>query len=159
MNAVMNLDSFDLRILRAIQHDATLTHAKLAESVHLSASQCARRLDRLRTDGYLERTVTILSRERLGLAVMAHVSVSLREHSSGSNDAFHQFVREKPEVLECYMQSGEVDLMLKIAVRDLAALADLLDQLVSITGGVTALKSSIVLRAIKATNELPVGAT
>lgn len=154
----MDLDTFDLRILRAIQHDATLTHAKLAESVHLSASQCARRLDRLRADGYVERTVTMLSRERLGLAVLAHVSVSLREHTRDRNDAFQQFVRDTPDVLECYMQSGDVDLILKVAVRDLAALADLIDQLISVTGGVTALKSSIVLRALKATNELPVGA-
>lgn len=154
----MDLDAYDLRLLRAIQREASLTHAKLAESVHLSASQCARRLDRLRADGYVERAVTMLSRERLGLSVLAHVLVSLREHTRERNDAFQRFVLETPEVLECYMQSGEVDLILKVAVRDLAALADFIDRLISVTGGVTALKSSIVLRAIKATTEMPVDA-
>jgi len=155
----MDLDSYDLRLLRAIQRDGALTHAKLAESVHLSASQCARRLDRLRAGGYVERTIAVLSRQRLGLAILAHVLVSLREHTRDRNDAFQQFVRDTPEVLECYMQSGEIDLILKVAVRDLSELADLIDRLISVTGGVTALKSSIVLRAIKETNELPVGSS
>lgn len=152
----MTLDSYDLRLLDAIQRDASLTNAKLAEHVHLSASQCARRLDRLRSDGHIERTVAILSRERLGLAILAHIMVGLREHTRDQNDAFQQWVRDTPQVLECFMQSGEVDLILKVAVSDLGELADLIDRLIAITGGVTALKSSIVLREIKSGHELPI---
>ncbi|MEL7729367.1 Lrp/AsnC family transcriptional regulator [Citromicrobium bathyomarinum] len=152
----MTLDSYDLRLLDAIQRDASLTNAKLAEHVHLSASQCARRLDRLRSDGHIERTVAILSRERLGLAILAHIMVGLREHTRDQNDAFQRWVRDTPQVLECFMQSGEVDLILKVAVSDLGELADLIDRLIAITGGVTALKSSIVLREIKSGPELPI---
>ena len=152
----MTLNSYDLRLLNAIQRDASHTNAKLAEHVHLSASQCARRLDRVRSDGYIERTVAILSRERLGLAILAHIMVGLREHTREQNDAFQQWVRDTPQVLECFMQSGEVDLILKVAVRDLGELADLIDRLIAITGGVNALKSSIVLREIKSGYELPI---
>ncbi|WP_291692998.1 Lrp/AsnC family transcriptional regulator [Bradyrhizobium sp.] len=152
----MSLDAFDIRILRAIQRAGDLTHAQLAEQVHLSASQCARRLERLRQSGYIDRTVTLLNRERLGLAVLAHVLVSLREHQGAQNQAFRQFVIDAPEVLECYMQSGDIDLILKVAVRDLEGLGDFIDRLIAVTGGLAALRSCIVLRSIKTANELVV---
>jgi Lrp/AsnC family transcriptional regulator, leucine-responsive regulatory protein len=151
------LDDFDIRILRAIQRSGDLTQAQLAEKAHLSASQCARRLERLRQKGYIDRTVTLLNRERLGLAVLAHVLVSLREHQGEQNEAFRSFIMDAPEVLECHMQSGDIDLILKVAVRDLRALADFIDRLIAVTGGLAALRSSIVLRSIKTANELAVG--
>jgi len=152
----MDLDRFDLRILRAVQRDGDLTQAKLAEIVHLSASQCARRLDRLRAEGYIEQTIAVLNRERLGLSILAHVFVGLREHSRDGNNTLQSFIRDTPEILECYMQSGDVDLLLKVVVHDLAELADLIDRIIGVTGGANAIRSSIVLRTIKVTNELPV---
>jgi Lrp/AsnC family leucine-responsive transcriptional regulator len=151
------LDDFDIRILRAIQRSGDLTQAQLAERAHLSASQCARRLERLRQRGYIDRTVTLLNRESLGLAVLAHVLVSLREHQGEQNEAFRSFIMDAPEVLECHVQSGDIDLILKVAVRDLTALADFIDRLIAVTGGLAALRSSIVLRSIKTANELAVG--
>lgn len=151
-----SLDEFDKRLLRAVQRDGALTHAQLAEVVLLSPSQCARRLDRLRKEGYFTRTVTLLDRERLGLNVLAHVMVSVRSHDHSGNEAFHTFVRDAPEVLECFAQSGDIDLLLRVAVGSLEELADFIDRLIASTGGVATLKSSIVLRAIKTTNQLMV---
>ena len=151
------MDEFDIRILRAIQRSGDLTQAQLAEKVHLSASQCARRLERLRCEGYIGHTVTLLDREKLGLTVLAHLLISLREHQREQNEAFRRFVMDAPEVLECHMQSGEIDLLLKVAVRDLDALADFIDRLIGVTGGLAALRSSIVLRSIKTSNEFAVG--
>lgn len=153
----MALDKFDCQILRAVQRQGDLTHAQLAEQVHLSASQCARRLERMRQAGYVDRNVTLLNRERLGLSVLAHIFVSLQTHDGARNEAFYAFVREAPEVLECYMQSGDVDLLLKIAIRDLGALADFIDRLIAATGGLAGQRSYIVLRTIKTTNELAIG--
>lgn len=151
------LDRLDCQILRAVQQRGDLTHAELAEQVHLSASQCARRLERLRQAGYIDRIVTLLNRERLGLSVLAHILVSLQTHDGARNEAFYTFVQDAPEVLECYMQSGDVDLLLRVAIRDLGALADFIDRLIAATGGVAGLRSYIVLRSIKTTNELAVG--
>ncbi len=152
----ITLDEFDKRLLRAVQRDGSLTHAQLAEVVHLSPSQCARRLERLRKDGYLAQTVTLLDRERLGLHVLAHVMVSVRSHDHSANEAFYAFVRDAPEVLECFAQTGDIDLLLRVAVGGLEELADFIDRLIESTGGVAALKSCIVLRAIKTTNQLMV---
>lgn len=153
----MELDPFDVRLLRTIQRDGDLTNAQLSAQVHLSPSQCARRLDRLRQAGFIERTVTVLNRDRLGLSILAYVLVSLREHEQAQNEAFRRFVIAAPEVLECHMQTGDIDLILKVALRDLDAFAEFLDRLIAATGGLAALKSSIVLRSIKSGNELPVG--
>lgn len=151
------MDAYDQRILRSIQEAADRTHAELAERVHLSPSQCARRLDRLRAAGYIERTVAILNRERLGLDVLAHVLISLQAHESAQNDAFRRFIDDAPEVLECYMQSGDADLLLKVAVLDLEALASFIDCLIKVSGGLAGLRSYIVLRPLKTGNRYPVG--
>jgi DNA-binding Lrp family transcriptional regulator len=151
------MDVYDQRILRSIQEAADLTHAELAERVHLSPSQCARRLDRLRAAGYIERTVAILNRERLGLDVLAHVLISLQAHEGAQNDAFRRFINDAPEVLESYMQSGDADLLMKVAVRDLEALAEFIDRLIKVSGGLAALRSYIVLRSIKTSNVYAIG--
>ncbi|WP_206663454.1 Lrp/AsnC family transcriptional regulator [Aurantiacibacter suaedae] len=151
------MDVYDKRILNSVQERADLTHAELAERVHLSPSQCARRLQRLREEGYIERTVAILNRERLGLDVLAHVLISLQAHEGARNDAFRCFVDEAPEVLECYMQSGDADLLMKVAVPGLDALAGFIDRLIAVSGGLATLRSYIVLRPIKTGNRYSIG--
>ncbi len=150
------MDVYDKRILASVQERADLTHAELAERVHLSPSQCARRLERLRAAGYIERTVAILNRERLGLDVLAHVLISLQVHEGVRNDAFRHFIDEAPEVLECYMQSGDADLLMKVAVPTLEALAAFIDRLIGLSGGLATLRSYIVLRSLKTGNRYPI---
>ena len=151
------MDIFDQRILESVQERADLTHAELADRVHLSPSQCARRLGRLRDEGYIERTVAVLDRKRLGIDVLAHVLISLQAHEGSRNDAFKAFVDDAPEVLECYMQSGDADMLMKVAVTNLEALAGFIDRLIAVSGGLATLRSYIVLRPIKTGNRYPIG--
>ncbi|GJD53214.1 DNA-binding transcriptional activator DecR [Methylobacterium crusticola] len=153
----MQLDAFDVRILSTLQRRGDISHVELAEVVCLSASQCARRLDRLRRQGYIERVVALLSAERLGFGVMAHTLISLRTHDEAHNAAFHRFVREAPEVVECFAQTGDADLIMKVVARDLGHLSRFFDTLIAATGGLAALRSGIVLKSIKRTTELPLG--
>ena len=76
----MALDSTDLRILDTLQRDATVSTSELAQRVGLSQSPCWRRISQLETDGVIRRRVALLSRERLGLAVMVIVQVKLASH-------------------------------------------------------------------------------
>ena len=71
-------------------------------------------------------------------------------------EAFEQFVARAPEILECYAQTGDADVIMKIRVRDLDALRDFLDQLLRATGGLASLRSSIVLKTLKEGNNLSV---
>lgn len=149
------LDQFDIRLLAAIQVSSEMTQAELSERVNLSPTQCARRLERLRREGYIRGAVAILDAERLGFRVIAHTQVSLRAHTADGNALFHQFIDRSPEILECYSQTGEADFLLKIVTRDLDHLSALLERMIQSTGGLASVTSSIVLRTIKRTTALP----
>lgn len=149
------LDSFDLRILSALQDDAELTQAALAERVALSPTQCARRLARLREAGYVEKVVYHLNPEVLGLHILAHVHLSLRDHREDSNNKFHGFVARKDEILECYAQTGTDDFLLKVVARDLKHFSEILDVIIRSTGGLASIHSSVVLKTVKLKHQLP----
>jgi len=149
------LDDTDIRILAAIQQRGDISNVELAALVHLSASQCARRLDQLRRDGYIDRVVTLLNPVRFGLNTLVHTAISLHRHEVELNDRFREFLRSAPEVLECYAQTGDADYLLKILVSDLAALSEFFDRLLTAAGGVAAMRTSVVLKTIKQQSALP----
>jgi DNA-binding Lrp family transcriptional regulator len=149
------LDSFDMRILSVVQARGDISHVELADAVHLSATQCARRLQRLKAEGYIRGVVAVLDAGLLGFGVTSHTLVRLRNHDESTNQAFRRFVGESDEIVGCWSQTGDVDYLLRIVVRDLGHLADLIEQLEAVTGGVTSLRSSIVLREFKHSTALP----
>lgn len=152
------LDAFDVKILALLQSQGDLSQIELSERVHLSASQCARRIARLKQDQFIARFVAVLNPQKLGLTIWAHSHVSLRLHEDAANQKFRRFIKLRPEVTECYAQTGEADYFLKICVRDLIALNEILNDIIAATGGVAALRTSIVLEEIKRTTELSLGA-
>lgn len=149
------LDVFDLRLLAAIQQKGDMTQAELSEKVHLSPTQCARRLQRLRTDGYVRDIVAILDPERLGINIIAHTLVGLRNHDDETARAFRAFVDNAEQIVECWSQTGDADYLLKIMVRDLGELAALIERLIAAIGGFASLRSFVALKAIKRTTTVP----
>ena len=75
------LDGFDRAILMHLQEQGDLGPSELSAKVHLSASQCSRRLQRLKDEGYLDRIVALLNPKKLNLGVSAYVAVKLAAHS------------------------------------------------------------------------------
>lgn len=149
------LDQFDIRLLAGLQKNAELTQAELSQLVNLSAAQCSRRLDRLRSEGFVQNVVAILNPEKLGLSVVAHTLVSLRVHTEESNEQLHRFIETSREILECYSQTGEADFLMKIVASDLDHLSVFLERMIKFTGGLASVRSSIVLRTLKKSTELP----
>lgn len=150
----MRLDRFDVRLLALLQSDADATQDELAEAARLSRSQCSRRLQRLREEGLIERTVALLSPERLGLTLKAYVTVSLRSHSPEDLALFSEMLAGAPEVLECSMMTGDADYLMKVQTADLPRF-DLFLQRFLACAAVTRVRSSIVLRDVKRTTQLP----
>lgn len=149
------LDAFDLKILRCLQHDARLSHVALSDKVALSPSQCSRRLARLESAGLIRGYAVQLDPDQLGLGVVALVSISLEHHGEGSAAAFHAAIMALPEVTECALVTGDADYLLRIVAPDLKAFSRfVLDALMTIPG-VATLRSSIVLQEIKARTPLP----
>ncbi len=148
-------DSFDLKILRALQQDASLTNQQLGERVALSASQVSRRRQRLETDGIIRRYRASLDPDALGLTVTAYVGVTLGAHSRDNAARFRKMVTAMPEVQEAHTLTGDVDYMLKVVVRDLKALSRFINDELLPHEAVQNVRSSIAMETLKDDNLLP----
>lgn len=151
----IELDRFDYQILDALQHDARVTHQKLAQQVALSASQIGRRIQRMEENGVIQGYQVALKPEQVGLSVMAFAHVSLERHSESALQEFAQAINELPEVLECYAAAGEADYLLRIVVPDLPSLSTFVMNRLMRLSLVRSVKSTIALNAIKQTMKLP----
>jgi Lrp/AsnC family leucine-responsive transcriptional regulator len=152
---MIDLDRHDLALLARLQHDGRATHQALADAIHLSASQVGRRIQRLEDLGLLERCVWLLRPAKLGLDVTAFTRVSLDRHTEADADAFIRALGEMREVLECYSVTGPHDFLLKVVAADLASFSRFMMQRLMRAPGVRSVESTVVLREIKRTTELP----
>jgi Lrp/AsnC family leucine-responsive transcriptional regulator len=151
---MVELDALDIKILNALQQDARMTTLELAERVGLSATPCARRVKRLEDEGVIERYVTLLNAERLGIELNVFADIRLRSQTKESIEIFERAIKDMPEVVECYLVTGEYDYLLHLRVADMAALRALMrDRLIAIES-VAATHSSIALEQIKYTTAL-----
>jgi Lrp/AsnC family leucine-responsive transcriptional regulator len=151
---MIELDALDIKILTALQQDARMTTLELAERVGLSATPCTRRVKRLEDEGVIERYVTLLNAERLGIELNVFADIRLRSQTKESIEIFERAIKDMPEVVECYLVTGEYDYLLHLRVADVAALRALMrDRLIAIES-VGATHSSIALEQIKYTTAL-----
>jgi Lrp/AsnC family transcriptional regulator len=151
------LDAVDAKILDLIQHDAGLSVAEIAERVGLSSSPCWRRIKRLEDDGVIQRRVTILDREKLGLDFEVYCTVKLSLPTKDNLDTFEQSVKRWPEVVQCATVTGAADYELRIVTRDMHAFDDFLRDKILSLGLVSNIESRIVIRAVKNSTAVPLG--
>lgn len=151
------LDAIDSRILDLIQHDAALSVAEIAERVGLSSSPCWRRIKRLEDVGIVQKRVTLLDREKLGLDFEVYCTVKLSLPTKDNLETFEQAVARWPEVVQCATVTGAADYELRIVTRDMHAFDDFLrDKMLSL-GLVSNIESRIVIRAVKSSTAVPLG--
>lgn len=148
-------DRLDRRILELIQEDARISNADLAERVGLSPSPCWRRVRALEDRGVIRRYVTLVAPEAIGLPVNVWVHVTLEEQVERRLEHFENAIVARPEVMECYLMTGESDYLLRVVVPDIAAYqAFLLEHLTRIEG-IASIKSSFALKQVKYKTALP----
>ena len=149
------LDAIDRRILRTLQENARLSNSELAQKVGLSASPVWRRVRALEDGGVITGYQALVDPASVGLAVNVFVHVSLEKQVEPALEAFEAAVRRRPEVLECYLMTGESDYLLRVVVPDLAEYERfLMDHLTRIRG-IASIKSSFALRPVKHGTSLP----
>jgi DNA-binding Lrp family transcriptional regulator len=153
-----SMDSFDLRILDALQRDARLTNNELAERVGLSASQCSRRRAALEAAGIIRAYHAVIEPEAVGLTVTALVQVTLATHSPDNARRFQALVAGIDAVQEAFAVTGEADYLVKLVVADLPALAALLNEVFLPHESVAHVRSAVALQRLKASPVLPLGA-
>lgn len=149
------MDTFDIKLLDALQSDGRLTNNDLAERVGLSASQCSRRRAALEDDGIIASYHAHLSAAALGLAVTAFVEIKLSTHSPANSKRFMTLIDSLDAVQEACALTGDADYLVKVVVPDLAALARLLSDVFLAHASVEHVRSSVVLDRLKSTSRLP----
>jgi Lrp/AsnC family leucine-responsive transcriptional regulator len=152
---VAALDNFDVRILSALQTNARVTHADLASQINLSPSQISRRIQRLEDEGYIEGQVVILNPHKLGLGVVAYVTIVMRSHAEAQTKAFRERLLRLPEVQECCKLTGDADYMLRIITSDLLSYDRILTEYLLKATEVATVRSGILLEQVKRTTALP----
>lgn len=153
----MPLDEMDIRILEELQANGRLTNVELASRVGLSPSPCLARVRSLEEVGIIERYVALLDVERIGPNVSVFIQISLERQSDDVLVAFEGVVNAMPEVMECYLMSGDSDYLLRVLVRDTVHLRDFVRDTLTKLPGVAKIRSSFALKQVKYQTALPLG--
>ena len=151
-----NIDRTDRRILSALQRNARIANQELADQVGISASACWRRVRQLEAAGVIQRYAAVLDPVRLGLPVSILINVSLEKQGEKALQVFETAVAEWPEVMECYLMTGDADYLLRVVVADLAAYEQFLMRKLTRIPGIASIRSSFALRAVRRRTELPI---
>jgi DNA-binding Lrp family transcriptional regulator len=151
----MKLDRRDLEILRQLQGDGSVTAAELARRLEISPPALQKRLRKLTDSGILRGTVALVAREAVGLDLLCFVHVTLAHHQTDTVQGFRDALRSMPEVLECYLLTGEFDYLIKVVAPGHRELEGFLIERLTALPGVDKIRSSIVLNEIKSSTALP----
>ena len=152
---MISLDTFDLKILRALQDDGRLTNQELAELAGLSASQCSRRRMRLEEEKVISGYHADLSGEALGFNLIAFIHITLATHSPDNAKKFRALINRVDDIQEAYSLTGDADYVLKAVLRDLRSLSDIVNNVLMPHPSVAHVRSSIVLDRLKESSRLP----
>lgn len=149
------LDEIDRRILAVLQEDARIANVELATRVGISASPCWRRVREMEESGAISRYVTLLDPAALDLKVSVFVQVTLEKQVEGALEVFEKAVQARPEVMECYLMTGDADYHLRVVVPDLAAYERFLMDHLTRVPGIANIRSGFALKQVKYTTALP----
>jgi Lrp/AsnC family leucine-responsive transcriptional regulator len=153
-----HLDATDLRILEELQTDASLSNVELARRVHLSPSPCLARVRALEARGLIRPYVALLDAKQLGLHLNVFISISLKQQSRETLQAFEERIVLRDEVMECYLMTGDADYLLRVAVPDMPALERFILEQISPIAQVEKIRSSFALKQVRYKTALPLHA-
>ena len=152
----MNLDKTDRLILEALQRDGRLSNVELAARVHLSESACLRRVKALDNSGVIQGYRATVDPASVGLPDNVFVSVGLASQDQSDLDAFEEAVRRVPEVMECYLMTGDFDYLLRVVAAGAADYERIHRQHLTRLPSVARVHSSFALRVVQDSAVLPI---
>lgn len=149
------MDGIDRRIITTLQLDGRIKVADLADVVGLSPTPCARRLERLRTDGIITGYAAQVDADKIGLSVSIFVSVELDRQDRDAINAFERAIKRCNEVMECYLMTGSRDILMRVVAADLKAFDEFLEFRLMQIPGIRNLRSNFALRTMVKRDALP----
>jgi DNA-binding Lrp family transcriptional regulator len=157
MNATpKNLDEIDKKIVRALQIDGRMPIAELSEKVGLSPTPCGRRVKELERQRIIKNYVALLDAAALDLTINVFVMVTMTEQTERNLRNFEESIAQRPEVMECYLMTGEADYMLRVLVSSLSDYERFVMSHLTKIVGVANIKSSFALHQVKYRTAIPI---
>ncbi|EIZ80666.1 Lrp/AsnC family transcriptional regulator [Novosphingobium sp. Rr 2-17] len=151
----MSLDEFDRQIIAALQEDARMPVAQVADRTALSATPVSRRIKRLEDDGVILGYAPVLDPRKLGFELEAYVLINLVAHSDENILTFETAIVENPHVIACHAVTGDMDYLVHVIARNVEHLSQITLKTLLRIPGVRDVKSIVVLETIKQSRELP----
>ena len=149
------MDSVDKKILVILQQDSAQPVADIARKVGLSVTPCWRRIQKLEEEGIITSRVALLNAKKVGLGMSVFVAIKITEHSSEWLIKFATKISEYEEVVEFYRMSGDVDYLLRVVVKNMAAYDTFYKKLISEVP-LKDVSSSFAMEEIKYSTALPI---
>ena len=149
------MDKIDRKLLALLQDDADRPLNELAEAVHLTATPCWKRIQRLQREGVIRKKVVLCEPAKLNLGLTAFVAVRTTQHSDAWLKKFAAAVQTIPEIVEAYRMSGDIDYMLRIVVPDVAGYDAVYRRLIRAVE-LSDVSSSFAMERLKYSTALPV---
>ena len=150
------LDAIDLKILRALQEDGKISMGELAEKVGLSPSPCARRVRLMEKAGIIKGYAAIIDQRRVGLPISAFASIKLERQREEDLDRFEETVSRWPEVLDCYLMTGQRDYLMRVVAADLEAYERFIKDKLTRLDNIASIETSFALGQVKRSETLPI---
>lgn len=151
----MSIDAFDRKIIEALQEDARMPVAQVAERVSLSATPVSRRIRRLEEEGIIIGYQPVLAPRRIGLELDAYVLINLDAHSDDNISRFEDAIQSHDHVIACHAVTGDMDYLVHVVARDVEHLSQITLKSLLRIPGVRDVKSIIVLETVKPPRNLP----
>ena len=149
------LDSIDRHILRVLQEEGRLSNVDLAERVGLTPAPCLRRVRALEEARVIQKYAALVDSSALNLGVTVFAQVTLDKQVKDQLEVFERSVREWPQVMDCYLMTGDSDYLLRIVLPDVEAYERFLNEALTQVPGVASIRSSFALRQVKYSTALP----
>jgi Lrp/AsnC family transcriptional regulator len=150
------MDETDLKILRILQEDSVISMVDLSLRVGLSHTPCWRRVKSLEESGAIRGRAVLLDPAIMGLSVNVLANIKLKAHDEETLEAFEQAALARPEIVECFVTSGDSDYAVRIVVRSIDEYEHLLKKVLLHFPGVGSVNSHFALKCVKNTTRLPI---
>jgi len=149
------LDRHDILLLAELQRDSRQTVQQLAAAVGLSSTPCWKRVKELEGSGIIRGYTALVDREKVGLSLCVLAELNLTRHHEDDVQQFERAVAACPQIVSCYATTGQADYVIKVLVPDIKGYEAFLHEVAFKLPGVTHVRSSVVLKEVKAETKLP----
>ncbi len=149
------MDETDKKIIRELQANGRLSNEELAKRVNLSASPCLRRVRLLEKQGIIKGYAAVVDQTQVGLPVTVFMRIRLNQHSEKSIQVFESEIKDIPEILECYLMTGDWDYLIRVIVSSLQDYEEFVRRKIHKITGVSSMDTSFAYGEVKRTAVFP----